>query len=412
MKHSIRLAALLLAATLAWACNDEETALGTALTDPNTRYNGQTDTWTATRAASVKDDSLVTSGATPVVIGRYADPLFGTATAEWYTQITLPSSSNSINFDSVSIDSVLLTLVKSDLFPDSAATYSLHFEVAQLAEAMSADTTYYASSTLPVDGSAVVLDSTVSVGPADTVISLRLNSRINSVLSHNGSADEFAQAVKGLRIRLADDSDPALLSINLNATDTRLRVFYSHPTTGVSAYSFAIGSSAPHFVHIGHDYSGTAFQGADSIDGAAKLYLEPLGGLNVSISFDNAVRAFAAAHPMAVIHHAELLLPVASEAPARPPKRIIATHLNAAGNEVYVADALDAETYKGFDGAYDASRGCYRLRVTQHVQQLLRQGSDSGMKLLIEGRRNNAERTVIEGYAASSPVKINIVYTE
>ena len=58
------------------------------------------------------------------------------------------------------------------------------------------------------------------------------------------------------------------------------------------------------------------------IDGTAALYIEPLAGYNLLISFDSAVRAFVAAHPTAVLHHAELLLPVTSPTTPSLPDRI------------------------------------------------------------------------------------------
>ena len=224
-RKSIGLMVVSLLLLVAAACNDEETSLGVALTDPSTLYDGQQVTLTAYRAMSYREDSLITSSASPVVIGNYSDATYGKVSSEWLTQIALPSSSTSINFESVDIDSVVLTLVNGGLFPDSTASYNLHFEVRQLAEPLSSDSTYYAFSNLPVE-SLVLCDTTVRVAPTDTLINLKLSSAANAILAQVGTAAEFAEAARGLRIKLKDDADAAMLLVNVNATKTALKV---HP---------------------------------------------------------------------------------------------------------------------------------------------------------------------------------------
>ena len=85
------------------------------------------------------------------VIPQPNDVTFGKVSSWLYTQIALPPNTNDIAFDhSLVMDSVVLTLAKTQLFPDSSRTYNFHFEVVQLAEALKSDTSFYATSTLPV----------------------------------------------------------------------------------------------------------------------------------------------------------------------------------------------------------------------------------------------------------------------
>ena len=142
------------------------------------------------------------------------------------------------------------------------------------------------------------------------------------------------------------------------------------------------------------------------------LYLEPLAGFNARIDFDSAVRAFHAAHPLAVIHHAELQLPVAATAPAQRPGQLVALSNDENGTSAFIPDYTDAYTYRGFDGSYDETRALYRLRVTQHLQRLLRQNADHGLSVLLDARRSSALRTILAGPKASDPLKIVFVYSE
>lgn len=407
-KLPLLLAALLLAAT---ACTDEESSLGLGLTDPATLYNGHTDTLEANMAYSLRDDSLVTSNFSYGIIGNYTDPMFGHVSSMLYSQIGLASGMSSINFDEVSIDSVVLTLTVDGLFPDSTADYTFHFEVMQLAEAVLSDTDYYSFDTLPVNPSARFFDGDVTVGANDSLVRLPLSLGINQVLSQSGDSAGFVSATKGLRIRLTDAGQEGMLSISFASTRTCLTAYYHYGSDTVPYYyEFLVGGGVSHFTHFSHDYSGSLTGGADSIDGSNELYLEPLAGYCALVSFDSAVHTFNSLHPTATIHHAELLLPVAVTADANHPDQLLARKNS--GSQPYIADLLDLYTMAGYDGKYDASRGCYRLRVTQHVQGLLRDGNDPGILLVLNARQNDASRTILNGRTATDPVRIEIVFSE
>ena len=156
------LVALLVLAVVPCACVDEESDLGVNLVDHGTLYNGHTDTIFATAAYSSTDDSLLTSDYTFGIIGNYADPVFGFVSSTLYTQIALSSTDNSITTEDMVIDSAVLSLVNDVLFPDSTATYSFHFEVRHLAEPL-ADTFYYSTDAIEVDGMAPLYDGTLQV---------------------------------------------------------------------------------------------------------------------------------------------------------------------------------------------------------------------------------------------------------
>ena len=414
MKHTLKrlhlLTALALAATLAIGCADEESDLGVGLVDPSTLYSGCLDTIYPTAAYSIIDDSLMTTGYSFGIIGNHSDATYGTVGSVLYTQIALPPASSNIDFSQVTIDSVILCLTSDGLYPDSTATYSFHFEVKQLAEPVLSDTLYYSNQSLPVDEGATFFDATVSVAPTDTVVRLRMDDAIRTVLAQQASAEEFTTLTRGLRIRIVPDGDMGMMGINFAAVRTGLTTYYRYGADTIeSEYTFVIGDGATHFTQFSHDYSGTAFASADSVGGAQRLYLEPLAGHRVVLSFDQAVRDFAAAHPRAAIHHAELRLQPDATADDNRPGRIIGLH-KVDGEDSYINDFL---TTSG-DGTYNTADGCYRLRVTQHLQGLLRDGADpQGTHLVLDARRSAAQRTVICGtQVAGKAPHIIIVYSE
>lgn len=406
-------ACLLLIAVV--GCTDEESGLGMNLVDGNTLYNGQQATLTANSALSIREDSLTTTNFSFGCIGNYQDATFGRVSATLYTQIALDEHTGSINMAENIIDSVVLTLVKDHTYPDSTATYNFHFEVMHLAEPLLTDTVYYSCDTLAVDPTAKYFDQTVTVTPTDSVVRLKLDNSISTILNQTGSAEDFITATKGLRIRITDAGDDGMLGINFKATNTCITVYhrYSADDTVDATYPFLLGNGTSHFIHFEHDYTSSVTGGADSIDGTAALYIEPLAGYNLLISFDSAVRAFVAAHPTAVLHHAELLLPVTSPTTPSLPDRILAVAKRDSANDVYTDDLMmDITSMARFDGTYDASRNCYRLRVTQHLQGLLRAGVDHGTLLVLNSRRSSAARAIINGLSATDHPRIEFIYTE
>ena len=403
-------ALLMLCAT---ACTDKESEIGLGLTDPSTLYNGKLDTICANAAYSLRDDSLMTTNYSYGIIGNYNDPLFGRVSSTLYSQIGLASGMSSINFDEVTIDSVVLSLVSDGLFPDTSLTYSFHFEVMQLDEPLLSDSVYYSFDTLRVNPSAIFYNQSINVRNTDTVVRLVLNPTINSILSQSGQSEDFLENTKGLRIRIVPDGDDGMLGINFAASATCLTAHYHYGSDTTSYYyEFLVGAGVSHFTHFTHDYSGTIFDGVDSIDGSQRLYLEPLAGFNARLDFTTQIQAFRAAHPYAVVHHAELLLPTTTDAPANKPDQIMVLTLGDNGVQTYIPDYVDAYTYRGFDGTYDNDRGLFRVRVTQYLQQMLRRGYDTGTTVLLDARRSSALRTILCGPQSSNPLKIAFVYTE
>ena len=405
-------ASLLLLAVV--SCTDEESGLGMNLVDGNTLYNGQTATLTANSAVSVRDDSLTTSNYNLGIIGNYQDATFGTVSATLYTQIALDNNTSSINLVDNIIDSVVLSLVKDKTYPDTTTTYNFHFEVMQLAEALRSDSVYRSYDTLPVDPTAKYFDQTVTVAPTDTIIHLKLDNSISTILNQTGTAEEFVSLTKGLRIRITDAGSMGMMGVNFAADSTCLTVFHRYSTADTvnSRYTFRMASGPAHFISFKHNYTGSTTGGLDSLPGNNTLYFEPMAGYNVLISFDSTIRLFKEAHPTASIHHAELLLPV-STASGILPDRILAVSKLSDGNEQYIDDLMmDILTMERFDGTYDASRNCYRLRVTQHVQGLLRKGADLGTLLVLNSRRSSAARLLINGLSATDHPRIELIYSE
>ena len=416
---------LALAACLS-ACSEEETDIGLELQDPATYYNGTLDTAYGV-AYTVFDTSLLTSGQSSALIGCYSDAVFGNSEAILYSQV-VPSSGD-VEFDEhCTIDSVVLSFAVTDIYSATSASkafHNLHFEVYQLARGIMTDSAYYADSSIAV-GTNCYFNGVVRMADADTmVVHLKLDESFNQLLNNRryASAQEFLEASKGLRIRLVNDGNPTMITVNLAAAATRLAVYFKYSNDGETIdrdYEFVVGKTATHFSQYKNYYNGplATFNSnrLDSIDGSRYIYLSPMGGTNVKISFDAFVRQFVEAHPYAVIHYAELLLPVADIAMDTKPDLIAAHKYYNDSTVAPIPDMYDVYTYQGYDGTYNSEQNCYRIRVTQHLQKIMSSGRDRGTLLVLNARRSSAAHTVLNGYdpnaTGNKPIRLRFVYSE
>ncbi len=418
------------------ACEDEESTIGIGLQDPATLYHGICDTLYGT-AETQFEDSLNTTGYSAGLLGTYSDNIFGDAEAIIFTQINC-SAESGLNYSHSTIDSIVLSLSITGIYPYEAdtidsklhrfnrrksTTIPLTFEVRQLAEGMDDSTIYYANDVIPVSNN-ILFNDIVSVNSRDTMVHFRLNNNLNSLLANKEyTHDEFLEAIKGIRIRMSSATQ-CMLNVNFNGAQTKMTVYRTHiegsDTTHLEE-AFAIGNGAVHFNHFSHTYTGdlAVFNSnpTASIDGSRYLFLDPMGGTKLKLNFDNAIQAFHAAHPFAIIHYAELVLPVASDkADDMPPYSLLALRNFGDTTSSYIADMSDGFSSTGFDGSYNNTQNLYRLRITQHTQKLLRQGHDEGTLILINARRSSARRTVLNGYNANltgnNPIRIVLVYSE
>ena len=401
------------------ACTEKETDLGVDLQDPFTLYDGVRDTAYMT-ACTLFDDSLSTAGFAAGVFGNYHDETFGDVEAVLYSQISIPQDGVRIT-ESVQIDSVVMTLVIDTVFParTDSTPVPLHIVINQLAEALRSDSSYLSSDYLE-ESNVCFFDSVVNF-VADS-LRLRMRPEIFPVLQRESpSPEDFVEQTKGFALHL-DPTCQKLVTVSLSATSTRLTVYYHNPEVDTAAreFDFIINGEAAHSMYVKHDYSGTPLaifdhNKKDTIAGSERLYLEPLGGTRVRLSLQPFLNEFHAKHPTAVIHYAELVLPVYDTSNTQTPVRILAMRRNADGSLVYVTDAdvlSNPYTYAGFDGYYHRDKHYYRLRVTRHLQELMRSGRDYGTELIIDARRSSGFRTVLRGSNVDNPVRIDFVYTD
>ncbi len=426
----------LITLSLLAACENEENDIGAVIQDHATIYNGICDTIVGDdiTAYTLYDDSLLTAAYTSGILGQYNDETFGKVTSTLYSQLSLNGNTGLDLSEKYTIDSVQLTITIDNIYPINEPC-SLHFIINQLAESLSSDKPYYNSSTTPTGD--LMADTTIFFDPTTTnTVTINLHDNMRKLLNQRfENAEAFHNIVKGLAIKLADDTrsthcDNICLTINFANAATTISTYYRYEdennVTKSANCNFTLGcnststtTAGTHYFNYTHSYRSPFDQLAnktiDSLDGRQQLYLLPLGGTYVYLNIDKYIKAFKAKHPYAVINYAELLMPTSNNADTLTPIQIIAYKQYANGYDMVITDynsLTNPFSYGGFDGTYNKAKKHYRLRISQYMQEILRDNADYGMLLFINERRSTARRTVINGPDHSNPLRIAFIYSE
>lgn len=395
--------------------------MGTQLQDQSGLYNPHYDTIKPNEMTicTVFDTNLKTSGYFTAVIGRYSDNNFGMVNARMYTQLEITGNSG-LDLTEYTIDSAFLSLYVTKRYPNSHDQV-LHLRVSRMAEGISKDTSYYAHSKIALTGE-VYYDHYITCRSSDTLIRIPLNSTFCRMLEGQvfATQEELEAYMHGLCVEVLEGSMPALLTLDMAKGSNGITLFYTQGEE-VKSYNMMLGYSATtckamHFTQFEHTYKGALLQLQqgliDSIAGDERLYLEPFAGTGVKITMDSYIQRFHEKHPRAVVHYAELILPVADPENSNHPMRIVAYKRYKSGSLIYINDLISSTDGNSYDGTYDTERQQYRIRITQHLLDLFCTGRDYGTTLYLDGRRSEAARTVLYGTKTDRPPYITFTYTE
>ena len=412
------------------SCTNEDTDFGRDLTDPSAWYNGTLCDTLSLEAYTCREDSMTTSNYMNGVIGIMQDNVFGKTEAAMYTQAAL-STTGGISFQNDVIDSVVVSLAITDFFSndkkDSNYVFSARMKILPLADPMSPDSTYYSCSDIQCLRM-IYFDSSLRIKITDTVVRMKLiKSAIMPIFENKvyGNNEEFQTALKGLKIILepeGSDANNMMLCVNYAASNTGLNVhFHSDNDTLPLKYSFVFsGSSAAHFNSYRHIYTTSplsVFESnvKDSVSGTQKLYIQPLGGTYIKMRFPT-MKQWSEQHPNAVIHHAQIVLPVdaSSDNTGDKAKRLLCYRYRTSDTVALIPDMMDALLSGGFDGNYDSDKNQYRMRVSRQIQQMVSGVPNYGLAMYIDARRISPYKTILCGTDKTLPkhAKLEIIYSE
>lgn len=412
------------------SCKKEPDLIGIDLL-PESDYLHMSYTDTSTIVAyTIKEDSLRTDELGTTLLGYLNDPVFGNTLASFYTQYRLPT--NNVTFGTnAEPDSIVLTLVYSGIYGDSASQHTV--KVYELADTIAVENNYYSFSTVGVKPDLIGQATFVpNLKNADSVKGQYMPPHLRIVLSQefaksivNAGAETlssnsyFQKVFKGLHVtaeQQATTPTGSILYFDLMNELSRVTIYYHNDADTAKSIKLLINDACARFNNYNHfDYAAAdpgllqQFSG-DTAAGRNRLFVEAMGGTKVKIRIPYLKNIPEKAN----IAVNEALLIFTNENPENtlaPPRLLAMKARTKEGKSVSLIDEALGADY--FGGRYHNKRE-YRFRITKYVQDRMRNPnqSDHGLVLSVTGASLLGNRVVLNGTAAGqNRVKLVIYYT-
>lgn len=288
----------------ATSCERPENDLGSDLLPNEDGLTAlQTDTVTII-ATTVQEDSIRTDELSSVMLGNYIDPILGSTTASFNTQVRLSTTSPEFP-DAPIIDSVVLALVYTGDFYGRLAKQQIF--VHELTEDLENDSAYYTNTKHTYNTANEVKsgwdmynfrpEDLVIVGTDSVVPQLRIHLKeslgqklLGATEDQLSSNDNFLEFFKGLRVS-PGFADACVANFDLIDSDSKLSVYYRYDNAGVedtTFYNFNITSECSYYTQVTHNRTGTALAPLDSgveVDGDVMTYIQAAGSMKTLLEF-------------------------------------------------------------------------------------------------------------------------------
>ena len=384
------------------------------------------------------------------LVGEYRDSAFGHSKSMIHIQPQLPSNGLIFtgNEETVTLDSVILSLEYSDYFGDISIPQT--FEVHRIDETLSLDsaTKYYSDYSAAIQPTPLatinftpspteqtVIVQPTNLGSTDTVsVNAQLRFNLgndlgNELLSKEGSGEfdnnqAFVNYFKGLRISPINntnltDNQAAILYFRLTATNTKMTIYYTAVRevndipvdTLKKAVDFPVTTTSVRFNTFEHDYTGSGAESALQNQDSSFGYVQAMAGLETVFKFP-ALRDQLAGKIL--VNKAELIIPAANGSYSMDvgkAQKLIVAERTAENTLQFIPDfTLNPEF---FGGEFDESKNEYKFNISRYIQSYLNGGqTENGLTLLVSGSAVKAERAVIfTGDNTAKKVKLNLYYT-
>lgn len=374
---------------------------------------------------TIEEDSIFSMDPEFNLLGSYNDEVFGKVDANFYTQLTLSGFSPDFgNLADVVIDSAVMAFEFGGYYGN--LTQQL-FEVYEISDELSRDSSYMRSSVIPVgtqqlvptlnnEGLITPNPSTGAVVGNDT-LSPQLRIPLDTVfarnmltMAQNSTNDEdFLQNFKGLFFKVNNGMQSAgegtILYLSSNKPNSKMTVYYS--TNGEQgSYDFLITNSAIDFNHVDTDYTNTKVEQVINNNslGQVEFYAQSFS-TRAKVDF-NSIDSLP---KNIIVHKATLELPVNYYQGSNfyPSSEInVSAEISDDGKKYVITDAQSIQ--------YNASTKSYIIDLRTYVQQIvLGEFQNTGVFISPKKYNTTTERILFNGVNTPNKKKpkLSIVYT-
>jgi hypothetical protein len=406
------------------ACKKKDFQNGKDAMDPNEILNGITTDTFDIITYTIAEDSTITSNPVNVILGSYNDPKFGQVTASFYTQVRLAGLNPNVGDpNTIAIDSFVLAMSYVGYYGDFSPQT---FEVYELNEDLSIDSTYYSFTTkstksqnLVVNGMGTITPSptTNSVVGSDTVnpqLRIPLDTNLARVLINEAgsnsatfsSDDAFQSYFKGIKVKTNNPAQAsgsgAILYFDLNNSASKITIYFRQD--GLSkTLDFFINKSCADFTHVDIQNAGKPIQNVlqDSTKGNVEFYAQAfkhraivqIPGLN---NLSDKI----------VVHRADLTLPIQYQTGYRYRPGFSVS----AATKLKITDR--SYTSLGILGDLDDGKKHFKLNLKNYIQAIANKNiENNGIVISPRFFINSAERIVFNGKNTSNKNRPKLILT-
>ena len=406
------------------SCKKKEYQLGSDVIDQETLLEGTSVDTFDINSYTILEDSIISDNASNVLLGSYNDPLFGEFSSSFYTQLRLAGvDPNFGDPSSIVIDSFVLGLEYLGYYGELDEQT---FEVYELNESLSIDSTYYSFNTIGHNGINLVptelstitpkpLDPTVIGGDSlasqlrlylDTNLARSLIVEATSGSSTFSSNEAFLEFFKGLYITTNNPSqaqgEGAAFYFDINDPSSKATIYF-HQDTVATTYDLLINSECADFTHVQINNSGTAADQViqDSTLGNYTYYAQAFNN-RAALS----IPGLQYLPENIVIHRADLELPIQFQTGYKYQPGInisVATRADSAST-----DLLNV----GVIGIYDDFNKRFNINIREYTQAIVNKTLPL-TELVVSPLYfiNSAERIVFNGKNTINKEKPRLVLT-
>ena len=409
---------------LIFSCKKKISSAGSSNLSSEEYLNGFTVDTFDLLTYTVEEDSIITDNAANVVLGYYNDPEFGHFESSFYTQVLLGGAEpNFGDANTIVLDSFVLSLEYDGYYGDVSPQT---FEVYEVDESLSLDSTYYTFSTLSTkstnllsfgagtivpspDQNTIVGSDTLSPQlriPLDTNLArVFIDEAVSGSTSFSDNT-QFLEYFKGLYVKTNNGTFPSqqggVFYFNLNDAASKLTMYF-HQDGESKTYDFVMNSEGADFVHVDVDNSTAPIDQVlqDSTLGKVEFFAQAFKHrAAIKIPGLDSIPA------KSIIHRADLELPVQYQT---------GTYYSP-GALTSVATRLTAEddfyTPLSSIGEYVDYKKHFEVDLRQYVQSVLT-GQIENTEIVISPLYfiNSADRIVFNGVNTTNKNKPKLILT-
>mgnify|MGYP006145016435 CR=1 FL=1 len=407
------------------SCKKKEYQLGSDVIDQENLLQGTSIDTFDIISYTIKEDSIISDNASNVLLGSYNDPLFGEFSSSFYTQLRIAGVDPNFGDPStLVIDSFVLGLEYLGYYGDLD---DQTFEVYELQESLSLDSTYYSFSALTSSGTNLVPfdNSVISPKPFEPTIigedslSAQLRIYLDTNLARSliteatnvgsttfSSNEEFLEYFKGIYVTTNNTAqaqgEGAALYFDINDPSSKATIYF-HEDTVARSYDLLINSECADFTNIQISNAGSPADQViqDSILGNNTYYAQAFQN-RAALSIPGLLNL----PENIIIHRADLELPIQFQT----------GHKYQPGVNISVATRADSSSTDllnvGVLGVYDDLNKRFNINIRQYTQAIVNKTLPL-TELVVSPLYfiNSAERIVFNGKNAINKSKPRLVLT-